>query len=45
MHAIDPRRFAAVDSVSGATAVIVAAAVIGGFMGLSVRRLRMMDVP
>jgi ABC-type transport system involved in multi-copper enzyme maturation permease subunit len=45
MHALDPRRFATVDNVSGTTAVIVAAAVIGGFMGLSVRRLRMMDVP
>jgi len=45
MHAIDPRRFAGVDSVSGLTAVIVAAVVIGGFLALSVRRLRTMDVP
>jgi hypothetical protein len=45
MHALDPRRFASIDNVSGVTAVVVAAAVIGGFMGLSVRRLRMMDVP
>jgi hypothetical protein len=45
MHALDPRRFATVDNVSGVTAVIVAAVVIGGFTGLSIRRLRTMDVP
>lgn len=45
MHAMDPRRFAAVDNVSGVTASIVAAVVIGGFLALSVRRLRRMDVP
>jgi hypothetical protein len=45
MHAMDARRFAGVDNVSGLTAVVVAAAVIGGFLALSVRRLRMMDVP
>jgi len=45
MHAMDPRRFAELDHVSGTTAVIVAAVVIVGFLALSVRRLRMMDVP
>jgi ABC-2 type transport system permease protein len=45
MHAIDPRRFAGLDHVSGATAAMVAAAVVGGFLALSVRRLRTMDVP
>lgn len=45
MHAMDPRRFAGLDHVSGMTAVIVAAVVIGGFLALSVRRLRRMDVP
>ena len=45
MHAVDPRRFAFVDNVSGMTASIVAAVVIGGFLALSVRRLRTMDVP
>lgn len=45
MHAMDARRFAELDHVSGTTAVIVAALVIGGFLALSVRRLRMMDVP
>jgi len=45
MHAMDPRRFATLNHISASTAVIVAAAVIGGFMMLSVRRLRTMDVP
>jgi hypothetical protein len=45
MHAMDPRRFAEVNNVSGVTASIVAAVVIGGFLALSVRRLRRMDVP
>jgi hypothetical protein len=45
MHAIDPRRFAGLDHVSGATAAMAAAAVVGGFLALSVRRLRTMDVP
>jgi hypothetical protein len=42
---MDPRRFAALDHVSGVTAAIVASVVIGGFLALSVRRLRRMDVP
>jgi ABC-type transport system involved in multi-copper enzyme maturation permease subunit len=45
MHAMDPRRFAELDNVSGVTASIVAVVVIGGFLALSVRRLRRMDVP
>ncbi len=45
MHAMDPRRFAGVNNVSGVTASIVAVVVIGGFLALSVRRLRRMDVP
>jgi hypothetical protein len=45
MHAMDPRRFAAIDSVSGVTASVVAVVVIGGFLALTVRRLRAMDVP
>ncbi len=45
MHAIDERRFADIDNVSGVVAAIVAAIVIGGFSWLTVRRLRRMDVP
>ena len=44
MHAMDARRFAELDHVSGLTASIVAVLVIGGFLMLSVRRLRTMDV-
>jgi len=45
MHAMDPRRFANLQHLSATTAVIVAMVVIGGFLLLSVRRLRTMDVP
>jgi ABC-2 type transport system permease protein len=45
MHAIDARRFAALDHL-GATAVsVLAALVVIGFSVLTVRRLRSMDVP
>jgi ABC-2 type transport system permease protein len=45
MHAMDPRRFATSDHLGPAAAMIMAALVIGGFLLLSVRRLRTMDVP
>ncbi|MEO5815087.1 MAG: ABC transporter permease [Gemmatimonadaceae bacterium] len=45
MHAMDARRFATSDHLSAPTAIIVAALVIFGFLMLSVRRLRTMDVP
>jgi ABC-type transport system involved in multi-copper enzyme maturation permease subunit len=45
MHAMDARRFATSDHLSAPTAIIVATVVIGGFLMLSVRRLRTMDVP
>ena len=45
MHGLDARRFATSDHISATTAVIVATIVIAGFMLLSVRRLRTMDVP
>jgi ABC-type transport system involved in multi-copper enzyme maturation permease subunit len=45
MHAMDARRFATSDHLSAPTAIIVATVVIVGFMVLSVRRLRTMDVP
>jgi ABC-2 type transport system permease protein len=44
-HAIDPRRFVSAETIPAAAAVIAAAIVIGGFMLLSTRRLRRMDVP
>ncbi|MEO5824556.1 MAG: ABC transporter permease [Gemmatimonadales bacterium] len=45
MHGLDPRRFSADQHVDLAVAVAVAVVVIGGFLWLAVRRLRMMDVP
>lgn len=47
MHGFDERRFAsAADDVLGFGAAIVAAVVVfGGFLFLSIRRLRRMDVP
>ncbi len=45
MHALDARRFATTSHLSGLTASILASLVIGGFLFLSVRRLRTMDVP
>jgi len=45
MHAMDPRRFAASDAVSPSAAIIVAVLVIAGFLWLSIRKLRRMDVP
>ena len=45
MHGIDPRRFTWSEHVSFGVAVTMAIVVIGGFMFLSTRRLRVMDVP
>jgi ABC-2 type transport system permease protein len=45
MHGLDPRRFAAASHLGPAVAVVTAALVFGGFLWLSVRRLRRMDVP
>ena len=45
MHALDPRRFATVSNVGTAVAVSLTVVVIGGFLWMSVRRLRTMDVP
>ena len=45
MHGLDPRRFAGTGHVSLGAAVAVSAVVFGGFLLLSVRRLRRMDVP
>ena len=45
MHAIDPRRFATIDHPNTPTAIVLAALVIVGFLLLSTRQLRRMDVP
>ena len=45
MHGLDERRFAAGNHLSLPTAAALSALVIGGFLFLSVRRLRRMDVP
>jgi len=45
MHGIDERRFADQMQLSTVAAVVLAALVIGGFLFLTVRRLRRMDVP
>lgn len=45
MHGLDERRFAEGDHLSLGVALIMTALVIGGFLLLSIRRLRRMDVP
>ncbi len=45
MHGLDERRFAAMDHLSLGAAVVVSTVVFGGFLWLSIRRLRRMDVP
>ncbi|HXG70737.1 MAG TPA: ABC transporter permease [Gemmatimonadaceae bacterium] len=45
MHGLDERRFATGDHLSMAAALIVTTLVIGGFLFLSTRQLRKMDVP
>jgi ABC-type transport system involved in multi-copper enzyme maturation permease subunit len=45
MHGLDERRFASVDHLDFRVAVVTTGLVIGGFLLLSVRRLRRMDVP
>lgn len=46
MHALDPRRFALADDTLPAIAAVVAMALVtGGFLLLSARQLRRMDVP
>lgn len=45
MHGLDPRRFATGDNVSFGVAIALCAIVFAGFLLLSVRRLRRMDVP
>lgn len=45
MHAIDPRRFADGDPLNSIAAVVLLVVVVGGFLTLTVRQLRRMDVP
>jgi ABC-type transport system involved in multi-copper enzyme maturation permease subunit len=45
MHALDGRRFANGEHLSLGVSITLATLVIGGFLFLSVRRLRRMDVP
>lgn len=45
MHALDPRRFADGDHLGTVAVSIVSVLVFGGFLVLSIRRLRQMDVP
>lgn len=45
MHGLDPRRFAEADTLSFGVAVSTAIIVFGGFLWLTVRRLRRLDVP
>ena len=45
MHGLDPRRFAVYDHAGLAVVLVTSAIVFGGFLLLSVRRLRRMDVP
>ena len=45
MHGIDPRRFASANHMSLTAAIIICVVVFTGFLVLSIRRLRRMDVP
>jgi ABC-2 type transport system permease protein len=45
MHAIDSRRFAGDDNLSLTATLLMCTLVFGGFVVLSIRRLRRMDVP
>jgi ABC-2 type transport system permease protein len=45
MHGLDPRRFAAADHLSFGVVIATSAVVFGGFVWLSIRRLKRMDVP
>jgi ABC-2 type transport system permease protein len=45
MHGMDPRRFSYTTHLSLGVAILMAVLVFGGFLTLSIRRLRQMDVP
>jgi hypothetical protein len=45
MQGLDARRFVGFENPSLATVLVTSAVVFGGFLWLTVRRLRRMDVP
>lgn len=45
MHGLDERRFAGGNHLGLTAVVVIAALIIGGFLYLSIRRLRRMDIP
>ena len=45
MHGLDERRFAAGDTLNFTFAITISTVVIVGFLLLTIRRLRRMDVP
>ncbi len=45
MHAMDERRFAAGEALDPTVAIVMSVVVLAGFLFLSIRRLRRMDVP
>ncbi len=45
MHGLDVRRFASTAHLGLSLAIIISVVVFGGFLLLSIRRLRRMDVP
>jgi hypothetical protein len=45
MHGLDERRFAGADHLGLSAAVATSVVVFAGFLLLSIRRLRRMDVP
>jgi hypothetical protein len=45
MHGLDPRRFAAATDLSFGVAATMSLVVFGGFLAVSIGRLRRMDVP
>lgn len=45
MHSPDPRRFGHLDHPGTAVVLVATVLVFGGFLALTIRRLRRMDVP
>jgi ABC-2 type transport system permease protein len=45
MHGIDPRRFATADHLSFGVAILMSVLVFGGFLVLTIRKLKRMDIP
>ena len=45
MHGLDPRRFASSGHLSLELAIVISVLVFGGFLYMSIRRLRRMDIP